>query len=60
MGQKVSLSNMISEMSVREKQISYGLSYIWNLKQEQQNQTHRCREQIGGCQRREELGGWEK
>ena len=44
---------------VRKRQISYGITYTWNLKHDtvklsmKQKQTHRQREQTGGCQ-----GGW--
>ena len=44
---------------VRKRQISYGITYTWNLKHDtvklsmKQKQTYRQREQTGGCQ-----GGW--
>ena len=36
---------MLSE--IRERQIPYDLTYMWNLKK----WTHRNQDQIGGCQR---------
>ena len=47
--------------SERERQIPYDTTYMWNLNVAQMNlstrqkQTHRHREQTGGCQR---AGGW--
>ena len=38
----------LSEMSDRERQISYVLTYMWKLKTKQ-NWTPRYREQTGGC-----------
>ena len=36
--------------SDRERQILYNLTHTWNLKTKQ-NQAHKHREQVGGCQR---------
>ena len=38
-----------SNKSDRERQIPYNLTYMWNLKQNE-NYAHRYREQIGSCQ----------
>ena len=39
--------------SDRKRQIPYDLTYMWNLKQQQQqSQAYRYREQMGGCQGR--------
>ena len=55
--------------SEREKQIPYGITYMWNLKYDtseliyntKQKQTHRHREQTCGCRGGGEEGGldWE-
>ena len=42
-----------SEMSGRERQILYDPTYMWS----QKHQTHRYREQTGGCQRQVMEGG---
>ena len=46
---------MLNEMSQRERQILYDLAFMQNLNKTKQNktplQTHRYREQIGGCLR---------
>ena len=50
--------------SHRERQISYDRTYMWNLKnqtneQTEQKQSHWYREQIGGCQRGGGMGSGE-
>ena len=50
---------------VRERQMPYDLTYLWNLKNKINEQTklkqiHRHREQTGGCQREGFLGDWVK
>ena len=52
-------------MSDRERQISYDITYMWNLIYDKMNlftkqkQTHRYREETCGCQKGEGLGeGW--
>ena len=42
---------------VKERQMLYDITYLWNLKsktndQPKRKQTHTYREQTGGCQRR--------
>ena len=51
-------SIMLSEMSGRERQISYDITYMWDLKKmiqmnlfTKQKQIHRHRKQINGYQR---------
>ena len=51
--------------SVRERQIPYDFTYMWNLKnirneQTKLKQTHRHREQTDGCQRAGGFGDWVK
>ena len=46
---------------IRERQIPYDFTYMWNLKnkintQTKQKQTHRQRKQVNGCQRGGRLG----
>ena len=53
---------MLSEIRVRERQIPYDFTYVWNLKnktkeQTKQKSTHSYREQTGGYQSRRVLGG---
>ena len=50
--------------SDRERQIPYDFTYMWNIKNQnkwtnitKQKQTHRYREQTGGCQRGGGVGG---
>ena len=44
----------LSEIS--QRQIPYDLTYMWNLKNKmKQKETHRYRDQMGGCQTG---GGW--
>ena len=43
---------MPSEISQRERQILYDLSYMWNIKQNKAKKTHhRKRNKTCGCQR---------
>ena len=49
---------ILSEVSQKEKEISYVITYMWNLKHGtnsvsmKQKQSHRHREQTCGCHRR--------
>ena len=38
---------------VRERQISYNITYMWNIKiqTKKKKQFHRCSEPVDGCQR---------
>ena len=54
-----------SNTSVGERQIPYDFTYLWNLKnnegeQTKQEWTHRHREQTDSCQRGGKLGDWAK
>ena len=56
---------ILSEVSQRERKVSYDITYMWNLKHDtneftyKQKQTHRCTEQAYGRQGREWVGeGW--
>ena len=47
---------MLMNKSVRERQIPYDFTYMWNLEnkineQTKLKETHRYRERTGGCQR---------
>ena len=51
--------------SVRERQIPYDFTYMWNLKnkineQTKMKPTHRYREQTDGCQKGGRFGDWVK
>ena len=41
----------LSEMSDRDKQILYDLTYMWNLKNKRKNKTHRKRDQTYSYQK---------
>ena len=50
---------------VRNRQIPYNVTYIWNLKnkineQTKQEQTHRYRKHFGDCPMGRDSGGWVK
>ena len=60
---------IIMSKQVIRRQISYGITYTWNLKHDtvklsmKQKQTHRHREQTAGCQGgtcwwKNGVGGW--
>ena len=43
--------SMLIKISQIEKNKYQMISLMWNLKHKTTHQAHRCREQIGGCQR---------
>ena len=54
------LEGMMLSEEVRESQIVYELTYVWNIKNKQQTQTHRKGDQVCGYQRGRGcvLAGW--
>ena len=52
----------LSEMSDRDKQILYDLTYMWNLKNKRKNKTHRKRDQTYSYQKwgEERRENWRK
>ena len=54
---------VLSEMSDRERQILYDITYMWNIKNATNtecNKKETCREQTSGYQRKKREGGRSK